>query len=174
MPDTATDTLTLLARLFQTEMSLKKDHVFVYNQKWVIPTYEDIFLVVGLDSIKPFGVNVPAKSDEDQLVETQIVNCQERCWVELFSRDSSAQIRSWELAAVMKSFTAQRLCDDFAIKFGWTSSIHDLSTLEGASMLNRYRMDIHVLRAHVKTKAVAFFDKFGGPYLQVDDKVVLR
>ena len=110
--------IKVVADILQAELSLKNDRVFLYNQKWNIPPDQDLFVVVGFQSAKPFGVKSQYENDpvSGDLVEVQSVNQQETYTIDLISRDHSARMRKQEVILALNSTAAQQAQEQYSFK----------------------------------------------------------
>jgi hypothetical protein len=163
------ETIKVIADLIETEMGfLPEEHrVFIYNQKWNIPSDSGCFVNVDFLGSKVIGSNskvVDNPENDGGMVNRQCVNMQEIYQVDIFSADSSARIRKHEIVMAFQSITAQQACEENAFKFGQIpSSFVDLSEVEGSARLNRYSITFNVTRAYGKETPVAAFTVFQNP-----------
>ena len=158
--------IKVVADILQAELSLKNDRVFLYNQKWNIPPDQDLFVVVGFQSAKPFGVKSQYENDpvSGDLVEVQSVNQQETYTIDLISRDHSARMRKQEVILALNSTAAQQAQEQYSFKIAnLPTTFVDVSDLEASALLNRYRLAFNVLVVYRKVKSVDYFDQFQIP-----------
>jgi hypothetical protein len=157
----------LLAGLIQSEMRLKSDQVILYNQKFDIPPKQGVNVSVALVSSKVFGTS--SRHEEDPvfgLVNSQSINTQETLTITIYSRDSSARERRYDLLFALTGDAAQQVQEKNSFRIGYVpSDFLDISVAEGSSRLNRYALTIKVLFAYQKTQATEYFLNPDGPNL---------
>lgn len=161
----AEEFIKVIAGILESELSLSKDQVVLYNQKFDIPPDERIYLAVSLLGSRPFGAKTGYAADPitRELREEQSVNVQEMYSVTLYSRGPSARLRNWEVPAALVSTFAQQQMEKSSFKIGYLPQMSDVSEQEGTSRLNRYSLTFAALVAYRKTKPVDYFDKFAQP-----------
>jgi len=164
----------LLAQLLIDQLGLNKNpdvpQVFIYNQKWEIPTVDGLFISIALLSEKIFGTsNRQYWSPQDNngaggMREEITQNVQETYTIDLFSRDASARQLRFQVVAALHSTEAQQLCEQYSFKIATQpTSFIDLSEVEASARLNRYQCTLNVLRSYLQDNAIAWFDKFNIP-----------
>jgi hypothetical protein len=164
-PVIAPETIVVLADLFQQQLDLPADRVFIYNQKWKIPPDDDIFIVVSLLTMKPYG-SYRRQADDPLfgLIEVIGTNLQETYTVDIFSRNGMARVRRLELLFALQSTQAQQLSEDNSFRLATVPPVFvDLSGLEGSAILNRYQLTFSLLRAEERKRAIEYFDTFENP-----------
>ncbi len=158
--------IKVIADVIQAEMELPNNRVYLYNQKWVIPPDQNLFVVVGFISAKPFGVRGGYANDPitNELVEVQSLNQQETYSIDVISRDSSARQRKQEVILALNSTRMQQAMEQYNFKIGnLPTSFLDVSAVEAAALLNRYRLAFNALVIYRKTKSTEYYDSFSVP-----------
>jgi len=161
----SSETIKVIAEILRTELTLQKDQVILYNQKFNIPPDERLYLSVSLLGSRPFGAKTSYVGDPitGDLVEQQSVNVQELYSVLAYSRGSSARTRNWEIPAALVSTFAQQQMEVNSFKLGYLPAMVDVSEQDGTSIVNRYSLTFAALVAYRKTKPVDYFDNFSQP-----------
>lgn len=141
-PQTSMD---LIRMILINQMGLAQDHVNIYDEKWVIPSYDDLFIVVEYRNGKVISNRNRFKSNGGETpIETQNIAMLESIVVGVFSRDRSATQRKEEVLMAIMSSYSQLLQESYAFKIAPNAPIEDLSTLEATAMLKRYDVTLAV------------------------------
>lgn len=159
------DLLPILAEIFRVELGLPVEppRVFIYNQRFQLPTDNGLFVSVARLGFVLFGSAVEYVDDPDTgaLLEQQSVNVNDMIQVDVASRDESAERRQHELIMALKSFTAQQAMEIHAFSIAQLpSSMVDVSHVEAAARLNRYSMTVAVTCSRTRTRPVTYYDTF--------------
>jgi hypothetical protein len=159
-----------LCDLLQAQLDLKAGKVIIYNQKFDIPTTNDMYVFVAFQRGKPFGAsltreNVPASGNTPAfLQEVQRLNVQETYTINLYSRDGSARQRNHEVVFALHSTQCQQMQERYQFRMGYIpSSMIDVSHVEGAARINRYSLTFALLRAYTRTRPIEYYDTFNIP-----------
>ena len=168
----AASTQSILCGLFRAYMDLATEQVVVYNQKWLIPSDDRLYICVSaVGPQKTYGATVETELTEDRtgLEETVAVNTQEAIGVDVYSSSQDAVDRKEELLMALSSTAAQQLAEKYALRIAQVPlTFADLSGLEGTARLNRFHLSFIVLRTRSKTKVIESFDKFQKPALTLN------
>lgn len=166
-PTPAPELIKVFCDLITERLGLKPDRVVIYNQKWNIPNDVGLFVVVGFLNQKPFGNNLgyanrAATPDTPEgLNQVQSQNVQENYWIEVFSRNSEARTRQFEISFALASTQAQQISEKYSFRLaGIPLVFNDLSFLEGAAIINRYHAEFSAMRAYSLVTDAPYFDKF--------------
>lgn len=158
---------TLLAQLFRDYMSLKEDHVLIYNQKFKLPDDPGIFVTVAFLAEKTFGTNKRYKDNPETAggrIEVISISKQQTYTVNIFSKDETALERKDEIVAALVSDRCQQMAEKHAFRVApQPLSFVDLSATEGATRLNRYAITFNVLCWSTSERLIEYFDKFQNP-----------
>ena len=168
--------IKLLAQIVATSLDLvtspdpKLNQVIIYNQNFVIPDYEGLFVVLEWLSGKPVGTKNYIDTDVDgNDVEVQQVAQTEMIQIDIMSRNNDARIRKEEVIMALGSLAAQQAMDLNQFKIArFPQQMVDASALEGAGRLNRYTATVLVNALYTKTVKT---DKF---YTTIQTPIVKR
>lgn len=144
------NSLDLLRLILINQMSLEPDRVNIYDEKWKIPAFEDLFITLEYRNARCISNRNTYVSTGGDPVEEQDVNMLENITVGVFSRDRSATQRKEEVLMAIMSMYAQSLQEAYAFKIARVGSIDDLSSLEGSAMLKRYDINLTVFTWYQK------------------------
>jgi hypothetical protein len=152
------DPMDALANILQQYMGLP-GRVVKYNQDWHAP--KDWNLYITISASEPSQIIATKNEfDPDTLEERAYVVLQGRFDVEVISRDSEAMDRKEEVFMAINSALALRIAEANNLRIWRTGGFIDLSALEGASILCRYRTVIAINYMRQKSAAAEYFDKF--------------
>ena len=158
--------ITILAGIIERELDLQeKGRVFIYNQKYTIPSDPGLFIDIAFDRSRPFGSSLRYRNDDQgRLVEEQYQCAQETYTVNLFSKNEEALRRSHEVIFALHGTYAQQQAEKYSFKFGFIpTNFVDVSAAEAAARLNRYSLTFNVLRSYSRNRVVEYFDKIQNP-----------
>ena len=143
VPQTSMDLIRLI---IINQMKMQQDRVNIYDNKWIMPDHDEMFITIEYRNGKAIGNNRQFCNDSATSTpyEIQTVNMFEKIVVGVFSRNNEAQYRKEEVLMAIKSSYAQLFYETFAFKVGANGQIEDLSALEGAAMLKRYDIELNV------------------------------
>ena len=167
-----TPTVKLIADIVQASLGLSAERVWIYNQRREIPRDKGLFVVVGRLATVPYANVNDVVMSSTSATETQFVAFQETLKLEVFSHDTSAIERDWEVVAALHSLYAEdsAMANTFRLAQVPTSMV-DTSFLEGTSILYRTSMTVQVLRAYSKTLVAAYYDTFTDSILTEEGEV---
>jgi hypothetical protein len=164
--------IKIIADLIQTQMDLKPDRVFLYNQEWNIPPDSGLFVVIGLLGKKPFGLSrkhVSVSDEQGGLQQVQSLNVQEQYSVTVFSKDSSARQRCHEVLFALNGDAAQQAQETHSFRIGYLpTEFLDVSMNEGASRLNRYSLTFNILCGYSQSRRVEYYSNIREPAIFIE------
>ncbi len=158
----APTTQSIFVGLFRAYMGLDDDQVIVYNQKWIVPNDDRLYLVVSsLGPQRPYGASAQLEDKGDKLVETVSIPSREVITVDLHSAGQAAVDRKEEVLMALASTLAQATCERWSLKIGRTPlSFADASRLLGTTRITRFHLAFPVLRTRSREMAVDYYDNF--------------
>ena len=138
-PQTSMDLIRLI---LVNQMGLDPTKVNIYDEKWKIPPYDDLFIVVEYRNGKVIAnrntfVGATQTEVQDLAMYEDIV-------VGVFSRNREATQRKEEVLMAILSSYAESLQEKYSFKIARAGMIEDLSALEGSAMLKRYDIGLKV------------------------------
>lgn len=149
----------IICDIIQAGMSLKDDQIWIYNQRRAIPEDKRLYITVGVMSIKPYANNrrFDATTKQDDL--NQYV--QETLSINLMSYTTECLERYAEVLGSLISTYSQQVQEQFALKIAETpTSINDVSSIEGTTLLNRIAITLPVLRKYSMLIGANYYDTF--------------
>ena len=161
-----TEPIKIVAEIIRASMELQADQVLLYNQKFLIPSDDRLYIAIGILGTKTFGATTRYEVDPvtGELKETQRVNRLELFSITVYSRSSEARTRNWEIPAALVSTFSEQQQEANSIKIAQVPvAMNDVSQVDGTARLNRYVLTIPVQAAYTKTQPTQYFDKFSQP-----------
>ena len=107
--DTAQTSLDLLRDIIMTEMALDDDRVFIYNPKFKLPTFDDIFVVIEFKHSQIISSRTITTGTDINYRQVQDVTSRESIAIDIFSRNTSALYRKEEVIMALTSIYAQQI-----------------------------------------------------------------
>jgi hypothetical protein len=161
LPDNPTS-IDYLRDVISNQLDLPEDRVNIYNQKFNIPNDSHLFVGIEYKFSKTFGAKSETFEDEGVFNEHQGLNLQEHYSVMLFSRNTEALTRRYEVVAALGSVYARQQGDRYGFQIARIAQIQDLSSLEGAAILYRMEIPIVMLCRYEKIKSIPWYGTFPG------------
>lgn len=161
---TTREFILVLADIIQTEMSLADDHVFIYNQDFKIPEYDDLFIVLSyLGAPRALANNneIIVDSVTGNVSENQCLNQLENIAIDVMSRNPDARVRKEEVLMALTSVFSKAQQEQYQFKiFSQPSSFIDISEAEGAARINRYQITVPLMTSYRKSKIIEYYNQF--------------
>ena len=148
----------ILADIISTEMSLDADRVVVYDQNFIPPKDQNIYIIISLQSSKIIGNNNrfnPATEEEEQYISVS-----ETYNVEITSKNRDALTNRFGVNLAIKSTYSQQKQEENQIRIFRSNTNLDLSFIEGTSSLHRYRIPVIINSTKISDKAIDIYDNF--------------
>ncbi len=138
--------LDLIRKIIVNQMDMPEERVNIYDEKWKIPTDEELFITIEYRNSTCIANNNYFKNEEgyETPLEYQEVNMLEKIVVGVFSRDQSAIQRKEEVLMAIMSSYSQFIQEQYSFKIARAAHPQDLSALEGVAMLKRYDIELSV------------------------------
>ena len=148
----------ILCDIIATEMSLDTDRVVVYDQNFKPPKDNNIYITIALQSSRIIGNNNrfnPVTNEEEQYVSVS-----ETYNVEITSKNRDAMTRRLAPNMAIKSTYSQQQQELNQVRIFRTNTNLDLSFIEGASSLHRYRIPVIINSTQLDSKEIDIYDNF--------------
>ncbi|MCK4782530.1 MAG: hypothetical protein KAV87_02185 [Desulfobacteraceae bacterium] len=166
--------IKVVADIITTEMGLTPpgsppstatddNRVFIYNQNFDLPTYDDMFIVLSESPGKVIANVNRYDGDGANTKEVQEIIMQREIGIDVMSRNDEARNRKEQvLMALMSNYSQQKQEENGMRIFGHSFSFIDVSENEGSSRINRYRASLFLHVKYSKEKAIDYYNQF--PY----------
>ena len=150
VPQTSMDLIRLI---LINQMRMAQDRVNIYDNKWIMPNTDDMFVTIEYRNGKTIGNNREFinQASFNEPIEIQTVNMFEKIVVGVFSRSNEAQYRKEEVLMAIESSYAELFQESCGFKIGHNPTIEDLSALEASAMLLRYDIELNIWAWYQRT-----------------------
>lgn len=148
----------ILQRLLVQYMQIDDSRVVFYNQEYDQPNDRGVYIIIN--TTQPEIVSVKTEFNPANNEETIFTTTHEMHHVDIFSKSEEAFLRKEEVVMSLYSQAAQNLANENGIRFHRPSNILDLSAVEGAGGLHRYRISVIISSVRRKTTPVDIYDQF--------------
>lgn len=148
----------ILCDIIATEMSLDASRVVPYDQNFIPPKDQDIYVIVAFSSGRIIGNNNRFNPETNE--EEQYVSVSETYNVEMTSKNRDALTRRYEPNMAIGSTYSQQKQEENQVRIFRTRTNIDLSFIEGRSSLHRYRIPVIINSTKTKDKVIDYFDNF--------------
>ena len=148
----------ILADIITTDMNLSSSRVVVYDQNYKPPKDPGLYIIIALQSTKIISNTNNYIDSKNEEKKTVVVS--ETYNIEVTSKDRSAINRYWEILVALDSTYSQQKQEENQIRIFRTGNILDLSFIEGASSLQRYKIPVIIQSVREKDTAIDYYDKF--------------
>lgn len=161
-PNTTRSPILCLRDILIQEMTLDPSRVNLYNQKFKLPTDEDLFIVIAHTASKAYRVKNDATVNSN-FYDCQYLNVHEIYDISILSRSDEAYFRKEEVLMALASQYAQQVQEQYAFQIARIpSGFNDVSEVEGAARLYRYVISVPVLAWYSKQRTQNYYDTFNG------------
>lgn len=153
--------LLLFCEIIQKELSLPDGRVYLWDQKIMQPTDNDLYVAVSVPSCKPFGNTNRWKTTLSGLEQSQFVSMAAQVEIDIISRGPSARDRKEEVIIALESNYARQQQDANSFYIGKLSTgFLNLSEADGAAIPYRYKISVAMQYAFQKARPIDYFDTF--------------
>lgn len=153
-------TLDIIKIILDKQMAMSPGRVFAYNGSQDLPKDRNLFIVLSVAEQTPYSNNVRYKSTNEGLVEIQTQNIAEDIIISCCSVSPEARDRVKEVNWALKSYFSQYQQEKFKIHISQINPVRDKSFLEETAMLNRFDVEIRVIRGYTKETLIDYYNKF--------------
>jgi hypothetical protein len=167
--NTPQTSLDLLRDIVMTEMDLADDRVFIYNPKFRLPTFDDLFVVIEFKNSQVMSSRTITTGTGINYRQIQDVTSRESIAIDIFSRNTSALYRKEEVIMALTSIYAQQIQEIYGFKLFRIAPIENLSDVEGGARLYRFEIPVVLHAWYTKEKPVDFYDTFPGFVVTEED-----
>lgn len=157
----------LICDIITNGLDIEEDRVVVYSENWDPPKDAGIYIVVSTRRGKPIS-NV-RKYDDDTNEEVQTVVTYDFIDIDITSKDRTALDRKEEVLMALNSTYSEQVQNENNIKIFKLGEIMDLSFIEAASALKRYRIPCIVSNIKEKRTVINYFDKFRSTQEEINE-----
>lgn len=153
-----TDPDLIVCDIIQNQLGLDSQHIWAYDENIEAPKDSGIYVVVSTGTQKTIGVSSIYNPSTQQ--ETQSISVAQELFIDITSKDRTALQRKEEVLMALGSVYSEQSQETNGVKITRGSNPLDLSFIEAASALHRYRISCFIFYVKTKTVAVSYFDQF--------------
>jgi hypothetical protein len=163
--------LQILAGVIRAEMLLASDQVVIYNQRWVIPNDERLYVSLNVMGSRPYannrrmvssfasnplgGAGIAVLNEEQQVSSADLIS------LHVQSYGDQARVRRNEVMFALNSTRCEQQMERWGFHVGpLPSSFADCSEGLGTAMLTKYAITFSVLSAQARVNPVDYYDQF--------------
>jgi hypothetical protein len=157
----------LICDIITVGLGLEPEKVVVYSENWDPPKDQGIYIVVSTRRGKPIS-NV-RKYDSTTNEEVQTVVTYDFVDIDITSKDRTALDRKEEVLMALNSTYSDQVQNENNIKIFRLGEIMDLSFIEAASALKRFRIPCIVSNVKEKRTVINYFDKFRNTQEEINE-----
>lgn len=153
--------LLLVCDILQNQMNLQQGRVFLWDQKIFLPKDNDIYIVVGIVSSRPFGNT--NRFDGATHTTIQSINMLDLISLDIISRGPAARDRKADMLIALNSNYAesqQELNSFFIGKLPSGSQFINLSDVDGSAIPYRFRIQVALQYFVTKVQSVSYYNEF--------------
>lgn len=151
------DYAQVVCNIIKEFMGLEDDQVYVYNEKFIIPKDNRLYVSVGYSGIKTIGNN----SNFNDGIESQYITSQAQLNINIMSKNFVILSRKEEVLLALKSSVSQRYqyLNNFRIASVPTTT-NDVSGVDGALISYRFNSTINIIYTKFLSRNIDYFDDF--------------
>lgn len=159
----------ILADILTEELSLDPTRVVVYDQNFIAPKDDLIYIIIALQTPRVIGSNNRFEPADPEAVpptedrEVKNISLSETYNIEITSKNRDALLRYPEVVTALTSTYSQQKQEENQIAIFRTAQVMDLSFIEGGSSLHRYRIPVIINSTRIIEKVITPIDKFQSP-----------
>lgn len=147
----------LVATIIKDYMTLPQERIWLYNQRVDAPKDNGLYVIVSLRGQNIVGASSKIDSEDK---ETSGVVVSASVDVDVVSKSRAAVERVNEVVIALGSTAAQNLMEQEGARVFRAGNILDLSAIEAAASLHRYRVSVSVHYTQAVKRAVEPFEHF--------------
>jgi len=153
------DVDVMLCDIISTQMDIEPERVVVYAENYDPPKDDGLYIVVSTRRGKPIS-NV-RRFDYENNREIQSLVTYDTFDIDITSKNRDAIDRKEEVLMALNSFYSEDKQAENSVKIFKMGEILDLSFIEAASALKRFRIPVMVSNIKTKTKVTDnYYDKY--------------
>jgi len=164
-----TEPIKLIRDILISEMGIDSSRIWIYNADAILPTDDNLFIVLQIKSRQPYSNNIRYEEDGTGLKEIQSMNVAEVIQIDICSKNTEARERAYEVQLALRSTKAIQSQEANSYSISRIAPVQDISFLEATSRLNRYSCEVRVLSVYTKTKNVDFYGTFNSELSLVEE-----
>jgi len=151
----------LVAAIINKEMNLGPDQVYIYNQKFIIPKDEKIYISIGILNTKPFS-NINRHNNGESEQSATFITALD---INILSTSPEILSRKEEVILALNSDYSKRMqtLNSFHIS-PLSSQFTNVSSVEGPSIPFRFNINVNMTYAISRKTNVDCYEEFLGDF----------
>lgn len=155
--------------ILQSEMVLPVGSVYLWNQKLDLPSDRNLYIAVGVTSMKCFGNSDVTENHAAGLLERQSANYLATLSIDILSRGTQARDRKEEILMALASAYSQQVQQREGFYIATVAKTFvNLSEIEGAAIPYRFSIAVNIQYKVVKEKLTPYYDAFLDPQVTTE------
>lgn len=160
----------IICDILKEGMSLEDDQIWIFNQRRTIPQDKRLYVVVGLLSSRVYGNNNTLEYSDANVEDRLEQFVRELISIDLMSYSMDAIERYGEVLGSLQSTYAQQTQEYYALQIAKIPlAINNVSSIDGATLLNRISISLHVMRKYSMILNTEFYDRITPGYIALTD-----
>lgn len=163
-------TAQIICDILKDGMSLEDDQIWIFNQRHTIPQDKRLYIVVGMLSSKIYGNNNKLTYGDTNVEDVLEQFVRELISIDLLSYSMDAMERYSEILGSLQSTYSQQTQETYALQIAKIPmAVNNVSTIDGATLLNRISMSLHVMRKYSMILNTEFYDRITPGYIALTE-----
>jgi hypothetical protein len=146
----------VLGKILSAYMEMEPGRVVIYNQDFEAPRDPHLYITISLEDSNPLGI----KHEVTDETETASAVLFHNFAVEVVSRNREAIERKEEVLMALHSQLGLQIAEEHNVRLWRNGRILDLSAIEGASALSRYRINVVMSSLKEKQTPIDVYEHF--------------
>ena len=153
--------LQYICYIIQKFMDLDDKHIYIYNNKWIIPDDRGLCVVVGCDNITPISNGKDHIYENNIFKERFFINNIAEITINIFSYNQDAINRKDEVLMALNSDEFLNLQSKYGFSIGnLPTSFLQHSEKEGVKILNKFILNFNLFYQSRKEQETLYYDNF--------------
>lgn len=159
--------LEYICDIIKTCMRLNDDQIYIYNNKYNLPTDSRVFVCVGLEHSKIFSASREQVTTVNGYADRISVNIQSSVSVNIYARTYEAVQRQYEVITALNSSYSQGIQERYGFHIARIpSTFNNISGIDGAAIPYRFQITFNVLSKEIKEILADYYNQFTNEVLQ--------
>ena len=148
-------TLQVICDIIKEYCNLKKEQIYIYNQKYIIPNTTDAFVSVGLMGTTDYANNSINNNENETVYLHKLLSVD----INVYSYDFQAMTLKDKISMTFKSYTAEKKQELYAFKIQNQLNWRNINEIDGDKILYRFNTNINVLSMVKNENIIDFYNK---------------
>lgn len=153
------ETLKYICKIIQDNLELDDQHIYIFNQKYIMPTDKGLFVAVGIEGEQVINQGSDYKMDGGNYTQEQSLIKQGTLSIDVYSYDFSAIDKKDDVILALNSDMSQNMQDKYSFHIGTTPlSINDVSEQDGTKIINRFNITFNIIYGKSKSNKSDYYN----------------